>query len=75
MRGKIRDKSSHTKHDSLNRRKENEQRRPYRRDSRTQLWDDQQLEDDEVYDAVEDDLMDDEKEENVEMATKLSNKK
>lgn len=71
MRGKIRDKRSYTEHDSLNKREENEQRRPYKRDIRTQLWDDQQLEDDEVYDVIEDDQMDDEEEENVETAEKL----
>lgn len=75
MRGKIRDKHSHTKHDSITRREENEQRRPYKRDVRTQLWGDQQPEDDEVYDVVEDDLMDDEEVENAEMAVKQLNKK
>ncbi len=75
MRGKIRDKRSYTKHDSLHKREEDEQRRPYKRDFRTQLWDDQQLEDDEVDDVIEDDQMDDEEEESAEMVVKLSNKK
>ena len=74
MRGKIRDKRSYTKHDSTTRREENEQRRPYKRDVRTQLWGDQQLEDDEVDDVVEDDLVDDEDEENTAMVVKQPNK-
>jgi hypothetical protein len=75
MRGKIRDKYSYAKHDSFNRHEENEQRRPYKRESRTQLWDNQQLEDDEMDDVIEDDLMNDEEEESIETAMKLSNKK
>ena len=71
MRGKLRDKRSSTRHDSF-KHEENEQRRPYKRDSRTTLWDNQQqLEDDEVYD--EDDLVEDE--DATETEVKLPNKK
>jgi hypothetical protein len=75
MRGKIRDKHSYTKHDSFDTHEEDEQRRPHKRDFRPQLWDNQQLEDDEVDDVIEDVQMDDEMEENAEMVVKLSNKK
>lgn len=70
MRGKLRDKRSYTRHDSF-KHEENEQRRPYKRDSRTALWDNQQLEDDEVYD--EDELVEDE--DATETEVKLPNKK
>ncbi len=72
MRGKLRDKRSYTRHDSF-KHEENEQRRPYKRDSRTMLWDNQQLEDDEAYDVIEDDLVEDE--DNTETEVKLPNKK
>ncbi len=72
MRGKLRDKRSYTKHDSF-KREENEQRRPYKRDPRTEVWDNQQLEDDEVYDVTEDELGEDE--DVAETEVQLPNKK
>lgn len=72
MRGKLRDKRSYTKHDSF-KQDENGQRRPYKRDSRTSVWDNQQLEDDEAYDVPEDEQMEDE--DGAEKEVKLTDKK
>ncbi|GAC1364829.1 MAG: hypothetical protein NVS2B12_10260 [Ktedonobacteraceae bacterium] len=72
MRGKLRDKRAYSKRDSF-KRDENEQRRPYKRDSRTGIWDNQPLEDDDAYDGTEDDLMEDA--EDVEIEVGLTNKK
>jgi hypothetical protein len=72
MRGKLRDKRSYSKHDSF-KREENEQRRPYKRDSRTATWDNQQVEDDEFYDATEDDPAEDAN--NEEVAINVNGKK
>jgi len=70
MRGKLRDKRSYSKHDSF---KENEQRRPYKRDSRTAVWDNQPLEDDEFYDGTEEDQTEETK--NEEVAVNANSKK
>lgn len=72
MRGKLRDKRAYSKHDSF-KREENEQRRPYKRDSRTALWDNQQLEDDETFDATEDEQTEDANSEDV--ATNVTGQK
>ncbi|GCE20425.1 hypothetical protein [Dictyobacter kobayashii] len=45
MRGKLRDKNSTNKRDTFRRGAEGEIRRPYKRDTRTAHWIDQQVED------------------------------
>ena len=62
MRGKLRDKRSSSKHD-LFKHSENEQRRPYKRDSRTMDWSSQQVDDDDNYNDVEDEQLDADEEE------------
>lgn len=64
MRGKLRDKNSINKRDTFRRGAEGEARRPYKRDTRTTHWIDQNLDDEDEYYVDEDGL----EEEEAEMA-------
>ncbi|GHO84544.1 hypothetical protein [Dictyobacter formicarum] len=56
MRGKLRDKNSINKRDTFRRGAEGETRRPYKRDTRTMHWIDQNLEDEDEYYGDEDEV-------------------